>query len=139
MRRSVIATLAVAACGWAAAPAQATFPGQNGRIVFVREAGRQLDLLTIGPEGTGERQSDISIIGADGRGERRLTWSDALERNPVWSPDGRYIAFASDMRAEGARGGTDFELYTLTVDGTVLTQLTRNDVADMSPDWQPLP
>ena len=90
----------------------------------------------------GQRQSDLSIIGADGRGERRLTFSDALETNPVWSPDGRLIGFTSDLhqrRGRRERSGPSFELYTMAVDGTQVTRITRNRVPDLSPNWQPLP
>ncbi|WP_205697559.1 PD40 domain-containing protein [Conexibacter sp. SYSU D00693] len=90
----------------------------------------------------GERQSDLAIVRADGTGERRLTFSDAFETNPVWSPDGRSIAFTSDLhRKRGRRvpGGADFELYTIAVDGIQLRRLTRNRVPDLKPNWQPLP
>jgi hypothetical protein len=52
--------------------------------------------------------------------------------NPVWSPDGRRIAFAR----VGARAG----IYTLNPDGTGLTQLTSggaDPVGDGDPNWSP--
>jgi TolB protein len=73
----------------------------------------------------GDRQADLAIINADGTGERRLTFSDALETNPAWSPDGRLIAFTSDLHQKRGRrepGGSRLELYTMAVDGTQVTR-----------------
>ena len=73
---------------------------------------------------------------------RRLTRTPALETNPVWSPDGRRIAFTSDRhvkRGERERWGRDFELYLMRVNGARIRRLTRNSVPDLVPDWQPIP
>ncbi len=45
--------------------------------------------------------SEIFVINADGTGLTQLTDSPGLDFLPVWSPDGRWIAFAS------VRGATD--------------------------------
>jgi Tol biopolymer transport system component len=101
-------------------------------------------MATAHPRGrSGEdRQSDIAVINADGTGLRRLTRTAALETHPVWSPNGRRIAFTSDRHAKG-RGseplGPAFELYTMRADGTGIKRLTRNRVPDLHPNWQPIP
>jgi Tol biopolymer transport system component len=106
------------------------------RIVF--------ELATAHPSGRsrGSRQSDIAIINADGTGMRRLTRTAALETNPVWSPDGRRIAFTGDRHATRGRLdrlGPAFELYTMRADGRDIRRITHNRVPDLYPDWQPLP
>ncbi len=107
------------------------------RIVF--------ELATSHPSGraSGSRQGDIAVINADGTGLRRLTRTSALESEPVWSPDGRQIAFASDRHVKrGAdldRNGSAFEIYTMRADGTHIRRITRNKVPDIHPNWQPLP
>ena len=88
-----------------------------------------------------ERQSDIAVINADGTGLRRLTRTAALETHPVWSPDGRRIAFTSDRHAKGGRLellGPAFELYTMRANGRGVRRLTHNHVPDLHPNWQPI-
>lgn len=78
----------------------------------------------------GDRQSDLAIIRADGRHRRRLTRTAAHETHPVWSPDGRRLAFTSD------RHRREFELYTMRRDGTHVRRLTRNRAPEEHPNWQ---
>jgi Tol biopolymer transport system component len=108
--------------------------------------GRRLvfELITGRPSGrsAGDRQSDIAVIDADGTGLRRLTRTAAFETHPVWSPDGRRIAFTSDRHAKGKELeplGPAFELYTMRADGGDVRRVTRNRVPDLHPNWQPLP
>lgn len=50
------------------------------------------------------------------------------ERYPAWSPDGSRIAFAWDTDG-------DYEIWTMAPDGTQLSRITDNEVADMYPVW----
>jgi TolB protein len=111
---TVVAALAAAL---AAAPAYATFPGENGKISFERPIGRQADLFTINPDGTG-----LS----------RLLRSPRVEMEAVWSPDGRRIAFA---RSEP--GGFPFEIWTMSARGRGLRKLTRHGAFSNAPYWSP--
>ena len=107
--------------------------------------GRRLafEIASPRPHGRkGGRQSDLAVIRADGKGERRLTRTRAIETNPVWSPDGKQIAFTSDRHAvngSGEQNNSALELYVMDADGTDIRRLTHNHVADTHPDWQPLP
>ena len=68
-----------------AAPAHATFPGHNGKIVF-----------THFPDPEDESQSDIYTVSPNGRHLRNLTpGSSAADDFASWSADGRMIAFWS--------------------------------------------
>ncbi len=49
--------------------------------------------------------------------------------DPVVSPDGRYVAFASD------RDGDDFEIYVANVFSGEAEQITDNAMYDYDPGW----
>lgn len=117
MTRAPVVLLTLAAVLAAAAPASATFPGANGKLVFQRPAGDQLDVFT---------------IGADGRGAKRILGAPVIEEQPVWSPDGRRIAFA-----RSARGGHPTEIWTTGPGGEDLQQVTRYKDIAAAPSWTP--
>ena len=71
--------------------------------------------------------TDVLVVDADGLLERRLTASTRLShRSPVWSPDGRRIAFESQR---------DGGVYQMNADGTCETQVATRQ--STSPAWQP--
>jgi Tol biopolymer transport system component len=49
---------------------------------------------------------------------------------PAWSPDGRQIAFESDLDG-------DREIFVMNADGTGVRQLTHNALWDEGPAWSP--
>lgn len=137
------------------APAEAAFPGKNGKIAF----GGRDGIYSINPDGTGQlrlttapigafdsapawsadgtklaftrsdgKRSDIYVMNADGSGQRNLTNSpDVYEASPAWSPDGQSIAFS----ASG-------DLYRLNTDGTNLVNLTNTPhLEEFEPAWSP--
>ena len=75
----------------------------------------------------------IFVAAPTGNDLRRLTdatGGDEGEAGAAWSPDGRWIAFASD--ADG-----DFDIYVVRTDGSGYRKLTDNAVGDDSPSWSP--
>lgn len=62
--------------------------------------------------------------------EYDLTQHPGEDRNPAWSPDGRYMAF------ESHRDG-NWEIYLLELEGGQLTRLTHNLAYDGAPAWSP--
>lgn len=60
----------------------------------------------------------IWIMRADGQEKKQITFGDFSDHGPTWSPDGRYIAFASN------RDGGRFHLWRINADGTAWRQLT---------------
>ena len=66
-------------------------------------------------------KGDIYKVPAQGGTAVQLTTQTSYEANPVWSPDGKQIAFASD------RNG-NFDLFIMPADGGALSFCIRNTV-----------
>lgn len=62
-------------------------------------------------------KGDIYKVPAQGGTAVQLTTQTSYEANPVWSPDGKQIAFASD------RNG-NFDLFIMPADGGAARRLT---------------
>lgn len=60
----------------------------------------------------------------------RLTFDPGLQLDATWSPDGRYIAYASD------RGGK-FDIWVQQVSGGDPVRVTHGPVQNRQPDWSP--
>ncbi|HEV8486027.1 MAG TPA: S9 family peptidase [Blastocatellia bacterium] len=77
-----------------------------------------------------EYQSNIWIVDVDGARVRELTSGNWRDSGPVWSPDGKRIAFLSD------RDGTN-QLHVLWVDTREVAQLTHLEQAPSGINWSP--
>jgi Tol biopolymer transport system component len=77
-----------------------------------------------------ERVSNIWIVDSDGSRARELTSGTWRDSQPVWSPDGKRIAFLSD------RDGTN-QLHVLWVDTREAAQLTHLEQAPGGINWSP--
>ncbi len=103
---AVLAAL-VALMAAPAREAEATFPGTNGKIVFIskRTTGTGVD----NPTG----DSEIFTINPDGTGLKQLTTNTGDDREPTLSPDGQKIAYTSqgdpDLEPRGRLRGLPHE------------------------------
>ena len=78
----------------------------------------------------------LYVMNADGSNAQRLT--ETLEPGePAWSPDGGKIAFTAGVRFTVGMGKPYTNIYLVNVDGTGLTQLTRDAGSNGSPAWSP--
>jgi Tol biopolymer transport system component len=73
---------------------------------------------------------DIYIMNANGTEQIRLTNDSASNVSPVFSPNGKKIAFESYRT-----GNIDYELYLMNTDGTEQVKMTTNNVAERYPSW----
>ena len=100
-------------------PAQAAFPGQNGRIAYVGSSSDvAMGIYTVSPTG--------------GSGTLTVGPTETLQAlsDPTFSPDGKRIAF-------GAYDGNDREVFTVPVSGGTPTNVTNNSTDDYQPTWSP--
>ncbi|MCO6431706.1 MAG: PD40 domain-containing protein [Deltaproteobacteria bacterium] len=73
----------------------------------------------------------IFVANADGSNALQLTSSGSNE-DPDWSPDGRYLVFATTQGRAGS-----FVLAMMRSDGTSMKQLTSSRGGDSEPSWGP--
>ncbi|HKH38733.1 MAG TPA: DPP IV N-terminal domain-containing protein [Rubrobacter sp.] len=94
-------------------PAEAIFPGKNGKIAFQSDRGGSYEIYTMNKDGT---KID------------KLTTNPADDEDPAFSPDGKKIAFESD------RDG-DSDIYKVNIKGRKLIQLTTDPATTFGADW----
>lgn len=113
--------VAIVAAFAAAVPAQAAFPGGNGRVAFANQtfdaSGRLVrsNLETVNPDGTAR---------AFFRTCRRTR--SCQSGSPSWAPNGALLAFATQSR-----------LGTARVDGSNVDRFPRRTLDDGEPAWAP--
>jgi Tol biopolymer transport system component len=116
------ALILAATLSWVAAaiPAHAAYPGQNGKIVFLRDFDSvDLQLFTMEPDGS----APTSIYPTGGK-------------SPSWSPDGRRIAFQGCPNVNLPSCG----IWVIDADKGNAVQLTStrfDAVAGDGPSWSP--
>jgi Tol biopolymer transport system component len=97
-------------------PAEAAFPSNNGKIVFYRWLNSHTEIFTMKPNGDNKT---------------RLTNNREDDSNPVYSPNGKMIAFESNRSGGG-------DIYTMSANGTNKKRVPRsNSGVDSNPAWSP--
>lgn len=101
--------------------------------VLAQEQAQWLRQPAISPDGNTVvfcHHGDIWTVPVAGGDARPLTTTEAHETAPVWSRDGRSIAFASD------RAG-NYDVYVMPSEGGTSTRLTFNSAGDIPTDFTP--
>ena len=121
---AAIVTLGAAACGGddgSETPEPPTPPA----IAFASDRDGDFDIYVMRPDGTGVRNLTRNASSDT---------SEAADDAPVWSPDGRFIAFTSTRDHRG-RSIDETEVYVMRADGRNERRLTANRAPDLSPHW----
>jgi len=100
------------------------------RLQFKRDYAGYLD----------RRRNHLYVQELESGAVRQLTSGDYEDSQPVWSPDGRLIAFVSNRTGEpDANDNTD--IWVVSADspdaGGTLLQVTTNPGSDSCPPWSP--
>ena len=92
------------------------------RILFVRQ-----DKLS--------KRHQLWVMSIDGASETQLTQNTDYDIiDPRWSPDGKWIVYASDEGFD-SHNNRNYDIWLMTANGSQRTQLTTNGSLDDSPCW----
>lgn len=84
------------------------------------------------------RRTHIYVYAPGDEAPVQVTSGDYDDSDPVWSPDGKSIAFVSDRSEDpDLHWGTDIWVVNVDEEGHELTQVTTNEGRDYSPAWSP--
>lgn len=89
--------------------------------------------VRISPDGTEIMfcyKGDIYKVPAKGGNATQLTTQDSYECTPVWSPDGKQIAFASDRYG-------NFDVFVMPANGGAAQRLTTNSAGELPSSFTP--
>lgn len=117
----------------AAGPQTVFGPGKRASHAAPSPDGTRIAFVVYGRWDSTFWQSMIYVADRDGSNASRLTFLSARNERPVWSPDGRRIAFAS--RPAGAAS----DIWVMNADGSNPVNLTADqpDAGKDSPAWSP--
>ena len=73
---------------------------------------------------------DLWVVGRDGGDAMRLTAGTGMETTPIFSPDGRWIAFTGEYDG-------NVDVYVVAAEGGIPRRLTYHPGGDTAVDWTP--
>jgi Tol biopolymer transport system component len=77
---------------------------------------------------------EVYVMDRDGSNLKPVTHFGSANWAPYWTPDGKQIIFASNMKDPKQR---NFDLFLVNLDGTGLEQITFNETFDGFPMFSP--
>lgn len=154
----VISTSENSAMVWSPDGSQAAFVAAHDIWVVSREDARPLNLargngefhdLAWSPDGSqiafihgadAQANYNIHVVNSDGSGMRRLTYTRGQDFGPQWSPDGRFLVYAShNIETDLIAHMNVYNIYIVNVATGEQTRLTYELSDDLFPVWRPRP
>jgi len=104
-------------------------PSPDGRFIAHRRTvdGPGLD-WSLEP---GARNSEVFVTGVEGSSSVNVSTSPSYDGWPMWSPDGRWVVFASNRDKQPDTG----QIYAVRADGTELHRLTEGRLSRVQPSF----
>jgi TolB protein len=106
-------------------------PSPDGRMIayrkVTRESGRNWSQAAI------ERNSEVFVANVDGSGERNISNDPAFDGWPVWTPDSKWVVFASGRDGVANSG----QIYAASPDGSAVRKLTGGAWSNVQPTMAP--
>jgi len=131
----VILTVCIALAGCRGQPPSSSVGATAGNGVL--PAAKEIEPVPAGKivfVSTRDGNPEIYLMNPDGSAQTRLTNNDREDMRPVWSPDGRTIAFTQTMIFFEA---TPSEVWVMSADGSGQTKLPLEAGIGMHACWSP--
>ncbi|HUU36749.1 MAG TPA: Tol-Pal system beta propeller repeat protein TolB [Candidatus Desulfaltia sp.] len=81
---------------------------------------------------TMDGNTEIYLANSDGNNIRRLTFNEAIDSSPSWSPTSREIAFVSDRSGQGQP-----QVYIMDAEGSNVRRISFGGSYHDAPAWSP--